>query len=294
MEKAFEITGEVMEKINRFAVEPLSPKDVFCFSVTLCDNDIDRDGERFSRASLQKLAELFVGKTGIFDHDPKGEKQTARIFDTCVKEQGGRLTSDGQPYCALCASAYMVRTGANADLIKEISGGIKKEVSVSCAVARQVCSVCGADKAKTACAHIKGRQYGEKLCYVTLEQPTDAYEWSFVAVPAQVSAGVTKHYDARREESRLVSKLKGELSEASKRLAAAYECVRGDVMRLSYFCEPFYTAQQVAKMTENMDMMQLIELRGTLEKQLQSADDDDGESFITRLPEEDDNTDYTV
>ena len=243
MEKAFEITGEVMEKINRFAVEQLSPKDVFCFSVTLCDNDIDRDGERFSRASLQKLAELFVGKTGIFDHDPKGEKQTARIFDTCVKEQGGRLTSDGQPYCALCASAYMVRTGANADLIKEISGGIKKEVSVSCAVARQVCSVCGADRTKTACAHIKGRQYGEKLCYVTLEQPTDAYEWSFVAVPAQVSAGVTKHYDARREESRLVSKLKGELSEASKRLAAAYECVRGDVMRLSYFCEPFYTAQ---------------------------------------------------
>lgn len=283
-----------MEKINRFAVEQLSPKDVFCFSVTLCDNDIDRDGERFSRASLQKLAELFVGKTGIFDHDPKGEKQTARIFDTCVKEQGGRLTSDGQPYCALCASAYMVRTGANADLIKEISGGIKKEVSVSCAVARQVCSVCGADKAKSACAHIKGRQYGEKLCYVTLEQPTDAYEWSFVAVPAQVNAGVTKHYDARREESRLVSKLKGELSEASKRLAAAYECVRGDVMRLSYFCEPFYTAQQVAKMTENMDMMQLIELRGTLEKQLQSADDDDGESFITRLPDKDDNTDYTV
>lgn len=294
MEKAFEITSEVMEKINRFAVEQLSPKDVFCFSVTLCDNDIDRDGERFSRASLQKLAELFVGKTGIFDHDPKGEKQTARIFDTCVKEQGGRLTSDGQPYCALCASAYMVRTGANADLIKEISGGIKKEVSVSCAVARQVCSVCGADKAKSACAHIKGRQYGEKLCYVTLEQPTDAYEWSFVAVPAQVNAGVTKHYDARREESRLVSKLKGELSEASKRLAAAYECVRGDVMRLSYFCEPFYTAQQVAKMTENMDMMQLIELRGTLEKQLQSADDDDGESFITRLPDKDDNTDYTV
>ena len=283
-----------MEKINRFAVEQLSPKDVFCFSVTLCDNDIDRDGERFSRASLQKLAELFVGKTGIFDHDPKGEKQTARIFDTCVKEQGGRLTSDGQPYCALCASAYMVRTGANADLIKEISGGIKKEVSVSCAVARQVCSVCGADRTKTACAHIKGRQYGEKLCYVTLEQPTDAYEWSFVAVPAQVNAGVTKHYDARREESRLVSKLKGELSEASKRLAAAYECVRGDVMRLSYFCEPFYTAQQVAKMTENMDMMQLIELRGTLEKQLQSADDDDGESFITRLPDKDDNTDYTV
>ena len=283
-----------MEKINRFAVQPLEEKDVFCFSLTLCDNDIDRDGERFSDEALDKLAKLFIGKTGIFDHDPKGEKQTARIFDTHIKSFDGRLTSDGKPYLALCASAYMVRTGANADLIKEISGGIKKEVSVSCAVARQICSVCGADRNKSACAHIKGRQYGEKLCYVTLDEPTDAYEWSFVAVPAQVNAGVTKHYDVRREESRTVSKLKGELSQAAKRLAAAYECVRGDVLRLSYFCEPFYSAQQVAKMTEDMDILQLIELRAALEKQVQDTGDDDGESFITRLPDKDDNTDYTV
>ncbi len=283
-----------MEKINRFAVQPLEEKDVFCFSLTLCDNDIDRDGERFSDEALDKLAKLFIGKTGIFDHDPKGEKQTARIFDTHIESFDGRLTSDGKPYLALCASAYMVRTGANADLIKEISGGIKKEVSVSCAVARQICSVCGADRNKSACAHIKGRQYGEKLCYVTLDEPTDAYEWSFVAVPAQVNAGVTKHYDVRREESRTVSKLKGELSQAAKRLAAAYECVRGDVLRLSYFCEPFYSAQQVAKMTEDMDILQLIELRAALEKQVQGTGDDDGESFITRLPQKDDNTDYTV
>ncbi len=283
-----------MEKINRFAVQPLEEKDVFCFSLTLCDNDIDRDGERFSDEALDKLAKLFIGKTGIFDHDPKGEKQTARIFDTHIKSFDGRLTSDGKPYLALCASAYMVRTGANADLIKEIGGGIKKEVSVSCAVARQICSVCGADRSKSACAHIKGRQYGEKLCYVTLDEPTDAYEWSFVAVPAQVNAGVTKHYDVRREESRTVSKLKGELSQAAKRLAAAYECVRGDVLRLSYFCEPFYSAQQVAKMTEDMDILQLIELRAALEKQVQGTGDDDGESFITRLPDKDDNTDYTV
>lgn len=283
-----------MEKINRFAVQPLEEKDVFCFSLTLCDNDIDRDGERFSDEALDKLAKLFIGKTGIFDHDPKGEKQTARIFDTHIKSFDGRLTSDGKPYLALCASAYMVRTGANADLIKEISGGIKKEVSVSCAVARQICSVCGADRSKSACAHIKGRQYGEKLCYVTLDEPTDAYEWSFVAVPAQVNAGVTKHYDVRREESRTVSKLKGELSQAAKRLAAAYECVRGDVLRLSYFCEPFYSAQQVAKMTEDMDILHLIELRAALEKQVQGTGDDDGESFITRLPDKDDNTDYTV
>ena len=47
-------------------------------------------------------------------------------------------------------------------------------------------------------------------------------------------------------------------------------------------------------MTEDMDILQLIELRAALEKQVQGTGDDDGESFITRLPDKDDNTDYTV
>ena len=297
MEKSFEITGDVMEKINSYAVEPLEPKDVYCFSVKLCDNDIDRDGERFSVEALNELAKLFVGKTGIFDHDPKGEKQTARIFDTCVEAQPDRYTADGQPYFALCAKAYMVRTSANADLIKEISGGIKKEVSVSCSVAKQVCSVCGADRTSSACAHIKGRQYGEKLCFVTLEQPTDAYEWSFVAVPAQVSAGVTKHYDSRREDSRLVSKLKGELGEASRKLSAACDFVSGEILRLSYFCKPFYTTEEIVKMTENMDLYKLLEVRKTFEKQMQDRKETlcaDEQSFISRIPVEDENNNYTI
>ena len=265
--------------------------------MTLCDNDIDRDGERFSVGALGELAKLFLGKTGIFDHDPKGEKQTARIFDTCVKQDSEKLTKDGQPYVSLCAKAYMVRTSGNADLIKEISGGIKKEVSVSCAVKKRICSICGADRNVSSCSHIAGRRYGEKLCFTVLQQPADAYEWSFVAVPAQVNAGVTKRYDARREESRQVSKLKGELSEASCKLVAAYDVIRGEVLKLSYFCEPFYTAKQVAEMTEGMDMLRLIELKKSLEKQvrdnaprLEAAE----QSFITQPPQADENEEYTI
>lgn len=297
MDKAFEITDEVLEKINRYAVEPLSAKDVYCFSVTLCDNDIDRDGERFSVDALGELAKLFLGKTGIFDHDPKGEKQTARIFDTCVKQDGEKLTKDGQAYVSLCAKAYMVRTAGNADLIKEISGGIKKEVSVSCAVKKRICSVCGADRNVSSCSHIAGRRYGEKLCYTVLQQPADAYEWSFVAVPAQVNAGVTKRYDARREESRQVSKLRGELSEAEGKLSAAHELIRGEVLKLSYFCEPFYTAKQVADMTAQMDMFRLIELKKSLEKQVRDNAqrlDAEEQSFITQPPQADENEEYTI
>ena len=34
----------------------------------------------------------------------------------------------------------------------------------------------------------------KEVCHVVLNQPTDAYEWSFVAVPAQREAGVIKMF----------------------------------------------------------------------------------------------------
>ena len=128
------VSGEELEKINGYAREPLTEDKVFVFRVALCDNDIDRDGEKFSSGALEKLVELFKGRTGIFDHDPKSSKQTARIFDTWVETLPEKTTTDGEVYRRLMAKAYMVRTASNGDLISEIQGGIKKEVSVSCTI----------------------------------------------------------------------------------------------------------------------------------------------------------------
>lgn len=69
----FTLDEELLEKLNRYTRKPVSAQEVYTFPVILCDNEIDRDGERFSVPALERLAELFVGKTGIFDHDPKGE-----------------------------------------------------------------------------------------------------------------------------------------------------------------------------------------------------------------------------
>ncbi|MBE6825315.1 MAG: hypothetical protein E7511_00340 [Ruminococcus sp.] len=185
---------EKLEKLNRFTRREHTEEEVYLFSVILCDNDIDRDTERFSEEALAELQKRFIGKTGIFDHNPTSCGQTARIYDTEIVREPGRMTVDGRPYTALKAYAYMIRTDANADLIREIEGGIKKEVSVSCAAARQLCSVCGADRRQTACSHVPGQTYGDKTCHVILDEIQDVYEWSFVAVPAQVQAGVTKFY----------------------------------------------------------------------------------------------------
>ena len=178
------VSGEELEKINGYAREPLTEDKVFVFRVALCDNDIDRDGEKFSSGALEKLAELFKGRTGIFDHDPKSSKQTARIFDTWVETLPGKITTDGEVYRRLMAKAYMVRTASNGDLISEIQGGIKKEVSITCTMGEKLCSVCGEDMHKGSCGHEKGGEYGGMLCYHILDEPLEAYEWSFVAVPA--------------------------------------------------------------------------------------------------------------
>ena len=96
----------------------------------------------------------------------------------------------------------MVRTASNGDLISEIQSGIKKETSISCTMGEKLCSVCGADMYKGGCDHEKGGEYGGKLCYHILDEPLEAYEWSFVAVPAQVQKNGTKSLAIRRTAMR--------------------------------------------------------------------------------------------
>ena len=179
-----------LEQVNRLSRRPLTAEEVYLFTVRLCDNEVDRDFERFSRGELETLAEKFLGKSGIFDHQWSARGQTARIYRTEVVTEPGMVTRAGEPYCYLKGWAYMLRTPGNRDLIAEIEGGIKREVSVGCAVERVVCSLCGHDLGSQDCSHVRGRTYGGRLCWGELTGVTDAYEWSFVAVPAQPRAGV--------------------------------------------------------------------------------------------------------
>lgn len=185
---------EELSLINEFSRKELSEDDVYIFTLTLCDNEVDRDFEKFSLDSLRTLQELFKGKTGITDHSMRSKDQSARIFRTWLESDNSKATDNGESYTALKARAYMLKTESNTDLIKEIDGGIKKEVSVSCSAEKCICSICGKDMRKHECKHIKGKTYGKKLCYGILTNLTDAYEWSFVAVPAQRKAGVTKSF----------------------------------------------------------------------------------------------------
>lgn len=188
--------SDALEKINQYTRRPLTKDEVYIFPVTLCNNDIDRDTEQFTLESLRVMADLYKGKTGIKDHDWSTDNQVARIFDTEVVPVAGKTTASGEPFYELRALCYMLNNEQNKPLIDEIEAGIKKEVSVGVAIGRCTCSICGRDFWNDLeCSHHKGELYNGRTCFIKLENPTDAYEWSFVAIPSQKEAGVTKKYD---------------------------------------------------------------------------------------------------
>ncbi|MBP3413182.1 MAG: hypothetical protein J6K89_07965 [Oscillospiraceae bacterium] len=171
-----------MAAINRLSRKELTAEEVYTFPVRLCDDIVDRDNEKFHPDTLKELATLFLGKPFLFDHIWAASKQTARIYAT-------RVETEGSVTC-LISDVYMLRLSGNEDLIAMIDGGILKEVSVGCAVGKATCSICG--KAFWECDHRRGGVYEGKTCHVILSEAKDAYEASFVAVPAQPAAGVQK------------------------------------------------------------------------------------------------------
>lgn len=248
------VSQEDLKLINSLARRELAAEEVYTFGVRLCDNEIDRDGERFPEETLRQLAGLFVGKAGLFDHQWSARGQTARIFRTELVREDDVLTRAGDPYCYLKAWAYMPRTDGNRELIEQIEGGILKEVSVGCAVERCVCSVCGGPAGQ--CGHEKGGEYGGKLCWGDLVNATDAFEWSFVAVPAQKNAGVMKNLKLDEQK-----KLQEEAALGRRYLAG----LRREVARLGGLAECGLDAPALERIAAKLDEPELLELKRAYE-----------------------------
>lgn len=170
--------------INKQALRELTAEEVFTFRMAACDNQVDRDHERFTDKALEGLAPLFVGKTVLMDHTWSAASQTARIYAADVEEHG--------EVKQLVLRCYMPRSDATAGTVAAIEAGILRECSVGCAMGSAVCSICGTDQTKAYCEHRAGKTYDGQLCVMALDAPQDVYEVSFVAVPAQPEAGVIK------------------------------------------------------------------------------------------------------
>ena len=191
------VPSEDMALINAQAKGNLTPEDVYTFQVNMCDNEVDRDVERFPDATLEALAPMFEGKPVLTDHRWSAEKQVARLYRARVLGTGKR-NSLGEPYKVLRGDAYMLRNDQTAPLIDAVEGGILREVSVGFAAKKRTCSICGkpiffdwktwTDHCED--GHAQGEIYNGKRCVAEIREPSDAFELSFVAVPAQQHAGV--------------------------------------------------------------------------------------------------------
>lgn len=199
-----EVTEADLRKINKYTLSPVKAEDVFVFKTVIGDNETDdRNHEPFNLNALKDLEKTYPGKTVIKDHRRTADNQVARVYDTeSITEP--RLTKAGEPFTKVVAKNYMIRTEKNADLIKEIQGGIKKEVSTGVRPKRLICNICGSDNMKTYCPHWPGREYdketGKTICLMTIDGVKEAYELSLVAVPAQPRAGTIKHYGPKPPE----------------------------------------------------------------------------------------------
>lgn len=285
------VSEKELEMINRYTRRTLTNDEVYVFSVVLCDNDVDRDGERFTKEALYELEKLFVGKTGIIDHNPSAKNQTARIFSCSVECVKSRKTALGDDYYRLTARAYLPRCESNRDIILALDSGIIKEVSVGCAVENVVCSVCGESLAE--CMHKKGEIYGTKLCCGELVNPYDAYEWSFVAVPSQKCAGVTKNHKLFGKENDMEKILKAiengrgiSLDESESRKLRDYidglkksakdgvlyrEGLTREVVGLAAFVQPEISGETMESVAKGMTIEQLREFKSAFEKKKQAA-----------------------
>jgi hypothetical protein len=152
--------------------------EYYKFEIRLCDTKIDRDFERFTLPCLRKLSEMFVGKNGFV-----GQDSIAKILSTVVLKG-----KDGEWF--IKANASIKNIPENFKVIEEIKSGKKKEVSIGCSVATRTCSICG--DSTGSCNHKPGEYYNGKQCFMELNDPTDVFEWSFVATPVKEEANMDK------------------------------------------------------------------------------------------------------
>lgn len=202
-----DVTDEDLKKINKYTLAPVKAEDVFIFKATMADNEQDdRNFMPFNLKALQDLKKLYPGKTMLKDHRRWADHQIARVYDTELVQNPNKQTELGELHTELVAKIYMIRTESNKDLIAEIVGGIKKEVSTSTVPKNMVCNICKGDGRR--CRHWPGVEYTvedgsptgtKKRCKMLLDGAKEAYELSFVAVPAQPRAGTHKSIGFAKE-----------------------------------------------------------------------------------------------
>lgn len=188
--------------IKKYSKSDISIDDIYRFPIYLCDNEIDRENEMLTIESLNKVADMMVGKPGILSHDYSTLSNHSRIYKTVIMESSTLNNISGDKLTCVVGFAFTPYTDNNKDFVNNIDMGIFKEVSLGFKGVTK-CSICGSvmnEDGVCVNGHIKGNSYnieGVNLaCIGITTDVSDCFEWSFVPVPCIKNAGVihTKNY----------------------------------------------------------------------------------------------------
>jgi hypothetical protein len=178
------VETDQLEKINRFALTPLSPGEVFVARFLLAHNMIDRDHERFPEKLLDDFSKTLPGKSLLDGHN-KQKLPSGLFFDSITEEmnpaqftvltnEAASLPDNIHLVKVLWGWIYMVRSEINAEMIKNIIAGIYRHVSIGFRASELI--------------PIKG-QY-EQILYWEYVPPGEALEGSIVWLGAQPGATI--------------------------------------------------------------------------------------------------------
>jgi hypothetical protein len=213
-----------IDLINKHTIVPLTEDDVFTFKIRLCDNEIDRVFDGMTDKFLEEFKERGSNLTGISNHDWSSNNQVSRLYDTEIITDETRTNKIGEPYKYVLGKAYTLKRFE--EYIEKISAGLLKETSVSFESSGDTCSICGAETVKgedniAICpnGHIMGQMYDGKLAYNVVDNLTDIFEWSLVAVPCQRDSGVvSKSLNKDSDENSVTASNKDVVDKDSNRL----------------------------------------------------------------------------
>ena len=173
-----EITSVQKEMIKRFLPRDerndyINWKDYYVFKIILCNNDVDKDHDKFSIQTLYQIRDMAIGKNGILDTMPNKENNIARIFDCSVEYDKGKTTIDGEPLLYVQAYAFLDKCisdgcGAIAQKIKE---GFYNEVSVGCSIY------------KSHKESFFDSEFASEYEITVIDSIADLYEWSIIQKP---------------------------------------------------------------------------------------------------------------
>ncbi|MCD7096943.1 hypothetical protein [Stenotrophomonas sp. MMGLT7] len=226
-------SAEQLAQIRQYTLADLPAEQLYVRTFALAHNAIDRDRECFDEALLADYARTLPGK-GLFIKHPtswdgdggpgKGRWFAAQLdrmsldeARTLLREPDLKFPPGAATAVVLMASAYLVRTAGNADLLAEIDAGVVGDVSIGSTVK---------DRERLV------DEQGNELNAWRLTGPGEALEGSLVWLGAQPGARAVKgarrdnERDNEREESNvdIEKKLKDatdQVTDLTTKLAAA-------------------------------------------------------------------------